>query len=112
MGYIAMALKIDKKKTAQDSRLNVRLAPDLKARIRRAATVLGQDLTEFAVSTLNDRAIEVLEEHETLILSDAERRAFLDILAGDAPAPTKKALAAAKRYKSGTKKGAIYEFTD
>ncbi len=106
-----MALTIEKK-DARDSRLNVRLDPDLKARIRRAATVLGQDLTEFAVSTLNERAIEVLEEHETLILSEAERRSFLEILAGDVPAPTKTALAAAKRYKSGTKKGAIYEFSD
>lgn len=106
-----MALTIEKKE-ARDSRLNVRLDPDLKARIRRAATILGQDLTEFAVSTLNERAMEVLEEHETLILSEAERRAFLEILSGDVPAPTKKALAAAKRYKSGTKKGVIYEFSD
>lgn len=106
-----MSLAIEKK-TSTNSRLNIRLTPDLKARIRRAATVLGQDLTEFAVSTLNDRAVEVLEEYDSLVLSEAERRAFLDILAGDAPAPTKRALESAKKYKGGVKKGVSYEFAD
>lgn len=106
-----MALTIEKK-NAHKSRLNVRLAPDLKARIRRAATVLGQDLTEFAVSTLDERAKEVLEEHESMILSESERRAFMDILAGDPPSPTKRALEVAKKYKSGKKKGVVYEFAD
>lgn len=106
-----MSLTIEKK-TGTNSRLNVRLTPDLKARIRRAATVLGQDLTEFAVSTLNDRAVEILEEYDSMVLSENERRAFLDILAGDAPAPTKRALESAKKYKSGVKKGVSYEFAD
>jgi len=106
-----MALTTEKKNT-RESRLNVRLASDLKARIRRAANVLGQDLTEFAVSTLDERAKEVLEAHDSMILSENERRAFLDILAGDPPAPTKKALAAAKKYKSGERKGVVYEFAD
>jgi len=109
--FTLMARTIEKK-NAHKSRLNVRLAPDLKARIRRAATVLGQDLTEFAVSTLDERAKEVLEEHESMILSESERRAFMDILAGDPPSPTKRALEVAKKYKSGKKKGVVYEFAD
>ena len=100
------------KNIAATSRLNVRLSPEVKSRITRAANILGQDLTEFASSTLNEKAVEVLERYETLTLSEKEYRAFLDILSGDVPEPTEESLEGAKKYKRGVRKGAIYEFTD
>ena len=102
---------VETKKPAQ-SRLNVRLSSTVKMKIARAAHILDQDLTEFAISTLNDRAIEVLEQHEAFELSEKQRQAFFDILDGVPPKSTQKALEAAERYKSGTIKGPVYEFED
>lgn len=78
---------VEAKKPAE-SRLNVRLSSNVKMRIARAAHILDQDLTEFAVSTLNDRAVEVLEKHEAFELSESQRQAFFDILDGVSPKPT------------------------
>lgn len=103
---------IDKKSVSVQSRLNVRVPQDIKARIARAASIVGQDLTEFTVSTLNDRAVKVLEEHEAFVLTERERQAFFAILDGPLPEPTEKSLEATARYKRGIRKGAVYEFTD
>src|SRR5437016_13030967 len=62
------------------SRLNVRLSPEVKDRIVRAASILGQDLTGFAAATLNDRAEEVLEQYFTLELTREEHKFFMDFL--------------------------------
>lgn len=104
--------RVQEKNTAVTGRLNVRLSADVKLRVTRAANILGQDLTEFAVSTLNEKAVEVLERYESLKLSEKEYKAFLDILSGEVPEPTKKSLEAAKRYKRGVRKGAVYESAD
>lgn len=102
---------VEVKKQAQ-SRLNVRLSSSVKMKIARAAHILDQDLTEFAISTLNDRAVEVLEQHEAFELSESQRQAFFDILDGVQPKSTKRAVDAAERYKSGVIKGSVYEFED
>ncbi len=96
----------------EHSRLNIRLSPEIKSRIARAASIVGQDLTEFTISTLNDRALKILEEHEAFVLAESERLAFLEILSGPVPEPTKKSLKAAAKYKRGVRKGVVYEFAD
>jgi len=107
-----MGIVLEKKSRPQ-SRLNVRLSPEVKARIARAAHILGQDLTEFASITLNSRADEVIAENEEFALSEKDRRAFLDILSGDFEwQPSEKSLKLASEYKRGTKKGQTYEFAD
>ncbi len=101
------------KENVTSSRLNVRLSPEIKARITRAAHILGQDLTEFASIALNERADEVIAKNEEFTLSEADRQAFLDILSGDFDRePTEKSLKLAAEYKRGTKKGQTYEFAD
>ena len=102
----------EKKSVSIHSRLNVRVPQDIKARIAQAASIVGQDLTEFTVSTLNERAVKVLEEHEAFVLTENERRAFLDILAAPVPEPTKRSLEAAAIYKRGVRRGPVYEFAD
>ncbi len=94
------------------SRLNVRLSPEIKERITRAAHILGQDLTEFTADTMNQRAVEVLDENEMFQLTETERRFFLNFLEGEPPKPTKRALASASKYKQGKDNGLTYEFED
>jgi len=46
-----------------DARLNFRLSSELKQTIEQAAAVLGQSVSEFAVSTLVEFARKVLQEN-------------------------------------------------
>lgn len=107
--YMAM---LKKRAVTVQSRLNVRVPPEIKSRIAKAASMVGQDLTEFTISTLNDRAVKVLEEHEAFVLTESERRAFLDILAAPIPDPTERARESAARYRRGSRDGVVYEFAD
>ena len=104
---------VKNKNTSQQSRLNFRLAPEIKARVARAATVVGQDLTEFAVATLSQKADEVLEKHDRVLLGSDDYQFFLDALsAADAGKPSKKSNKAADEYRRGTRKGARYHLAD
>ena len=67
-----------------DARLNVRLDPTVKSTIAEAASVLGQSLTDFAVSTLVQRSRRVLEEERVTRLSNRDRDRFLALIDGDA----------------------------
>ena len=104
---------VKSKSMPENSRLNFRLAPEIKSRVVRAATIVGQDLTEFAVSTLSQKADEVLEKHDNLLLGTAEYQFFLDALsATKTRKPSKKSIKAADKYRQGIRKGARYQLAD
>jgi uncharacterized protein (DUF1778 family) len=101
------------KTVSEQSRLNFRLSPEIKARVARAAGVIGQDLTEFAVATLNQRAVEILDKHDCMLLGSEDYRFFLDALADDeAREPSEKSRKAAERYAGGKRKGVRYHLAD
>ena len=82
--------------TSANSRLNFRLTPEIKSRVPRAAAVVGQDLTKFAVAALSEKADEVLERHDNLLLGSADYQFFLDVLSERKPRkPSKKSQQAA-----------------
>ena len=66
--------------TAHNVRLDVRLAADHKNLIEQAASLLGQSVSAFAVSTLVTEAARVVEESTALRLSNRDRDAFLGAL--------------------------------
>ncbi len=107
-------MPVTKNKTVGgQSRLHFRLAPEIKTRIARAATVVGQDLTEFAVSTLSQKADEVLEKHDNVLLGSADYQFFLDVLSqAEIGKPSKKSGKAADKYRRGTRKGARHNLAD
>ena len=95
------------------SRMNFRLASDVKARIARAAALTGQDLTEFAVAALSEKADETIEKHESVFLSRSEYNFFLGVLDGSQDSePSEKSLATAERYRLGKKEGVRYRVAD
>lgn len=97
----------------EQSRLNFRLAPEIKARVARAATIIGQDLTEFAVATLSQRADEVLARHDNMLLSSEDYQFFLDSLSVTETAePSEKSRKAAAKYRGGRLKGVRYHLVD
>ena len=69
------------------SRLEVRLTPEQKALLDRAAHVSGQGLSGFALSTLTERALAILAAHEERTLSARDWASFLEVLDDDTPPP-------------------------
>jgi len=107
-----MLVTKEKPSTTQN-RLNVRLSREVKDRVARAASILGQDLTEFASVALNDRAEEVIERHTLLELSREDHKFFLDFMAREdvhEPSETERELV--REHKKGIRKGLKYEFID
>lgn len=101
------------KKASSQSRLNFRLAPEIKKRIARAAALTGRDLTEFAVAALNEKAEEVLERHDHLLLVSKDYHFFLDALSvKDAPKPSNRSIRTAENYRKGKRKGVRYHLAD
>ena len=74
----------NKAKITQDSvrveRLGFRLDEQTKDLIERAAYLECRKVTEFCVAVLADAARRTIAEHETLILSDLDRKVFFDTL--------------------------------
>lgn len=90
---------VNEKKTqiSDKDRMQFRLDPKIKARVARAAAITGQGLTDFAVSTLTEKADQILARHETILLTRDEYSFFLNALAEDRK-PSKRSRSAAKRY--------------
>jgi uncharacterized protein (DUF1778 family)/uncharacterized protein (DUF433 family) len=80
-----------KKVPTQDTdRMNFRLDPEIKARMARAAAITGQELTDFAVSTLSEKASEILERHDNITLDSRDYSFFMNALADDQIRPSEK----------------------
>jgi uncharacterized protein (DUF1778 family) len=106
---VKTALNQDKRQ----SRMNFRLAPEVKDRVARAAALAGQDLTEFAVIALSEKANEIIERHDNLILESEDYGFFLAALDDDrSTEPSERSLKAAARYRRGRRKGVRYEAAD
>lgn len=83
---------------AKTERLNLRTTSTQNTLIRRAATLKGQNVTDFVLSSAIDNAKRAIDEFEQMSLNMRDRVAFVDALLNP-PAPTAKALVAAARYK-------------
>ncbi len=104
---------VKSKTVSEQSRLNFRLASEIKARVAKAANLIGQDLTEFAIATLNQRAVEILEKHDSILLESEDYRFFLNALDETEPAePSSKSQEIADKYRRGIRKGVRYNLAD
>jgi uncharacterized protein (DUF1778 family) len=79
---------------AKKERLELRVAASAKQLIRRAMAVSGLTAGDLAY----EGARRVLDEHERMVLTGADRDAFLDALLNP-PAPTAKLIAALRRHR-------------
>jgi len=103
--------RVRKVKTSGKDRMHFRLDPKIKERVSRAAAITGQGLTDFAVSALIERADEILERYESVLLNDEEYQFFLNAL-DDTRKPSRRSRTAAARYRRGSRKGGRYHFAD
>jgi uncharacterized protein (DUF1778 family) len=83
-----------KKREYKSERLELRLAPSAKKLIRRAMAVTGLAAGDLAY----EGARRVLDEHERMVLTGADREAFLEAIMSP-PAPSAKLVAALRRHR-------------
>lgn len=102
-----MSTNKNKKEVMAVDRMNFRLSPEIKTKIVRAAAITGQQLTDFAVSTLNEKASQILEQYNNITLNSEDYSFFLNTLAEDKE-PSKHSLEAAARYRQGQRRGVTY----
>lgn len=93
-----MATSTRRKQTAdhelKKERIELRVAPSAKLLIQRAMAVSGLTAGDLAY----EGARRVLDEHERMVLTGADRDAFLDAVMNP-PKPTEKLLAALRRHR-------------
>lgn len=79
----------------ENNRMNLRLRPDQKATLLRAAALRNTDLTDFVLQPALREAQAVIEAAEHLRLSERDSARVLDLLENP-PAPNTKLRAAAQ----------------
>lgn len=90
-----------KGKRSPTPRIDARVSPEVKERIRYAAELQGRNMTDFMVATLVEAANRTIEEHHILRLSIEDSRVFADALLKP-PKPNEALIRAAKRWVKRT----------
>lgn len=75
-------------------RLSLRVSPEAKAMLLRAALLRNTDLTDFVMQSSLREAREVIREAEVMRVSDSSHRQLLDLLENPPP-PNARLVAAA-----------------
>jgi uncharacterized protein (DUF1778 family) len=88
--------------TAQEhqktARLEARITAEQKALVERAAAYQGRSVSDFVVTTVQEAAKAVIQEHEVLRLNASQSRAFVESLLNP-PEPTAALQQAAEEYR-------------
>ncbi|MHB0981606.1 MAG: type II toxin-antitoxin system TacA family antitoxin [Thermoleophilia bacterium] len=80
------------------ARLEIRLRPEQKELLERAAALQGASLTDFATASLETAAAHVVRRHQTIVLSALDSRAFFEALFNP-PQPDKRLVNALERHR-------------
>jgi uncharacterized protein (DUF1778 family) len=78
-----------------NKRMNLRLRPEQKATLMRAAALRNTDLTDFVLQLALREAKAVIEEAERITLSERDTRLWLELL-DNPPKPNRRLIAAIK----------------
>lgn len=93
---VAVALLKEARKTRE--RIDVRLRPEQKTYIERAAGIRGISVTDFIIQNALENATRTIRDHETWMLERPDAELFFATLI-DPPAPGARLRRSAKRYK-------------
>lgn len=89
---------------SKSERLSVRIRPNSKTLLERASFLSGRSLSDFIVDSAIREAERTIDAHGRIALDREQSRAFADALL-DPPAPTEKAVRAARRHKKRIGRG-------
>lgn len=87
---------------SKKERLEARLTPEQKKYIEHAARIKGTSVSDFVVSSAQETAVRTIREYEVLTLNEQAREVFANALLNP-PAPGRRLVAAARRYKQRAK---------
>ena len=91
---VAPAPRQNAPRELKKERIELRVAASAKDLIRRAMAVSGLTAGDLAY----EGARRVLDEHERMVLTGADREAFLDAV-GNPPQPSERLIAALRRHR-------------
>jgi uncharacterized protein (DUF1778 family) len=94
----AILAHLPKKVPRVRGRIDVRLRPDQKTFIEKAAAIQGISVTEFILQNALENAMRTIREYETWTLERSDAELFLATLLNP-PAPGTRLLRAAAQYK-------------
>lgn len=80
------------------ARFNFRTTERIKQTVERAAALLGQDTSTFAIDAAYNRAVETIQAHEVTHLKPEDHQAFFEALE-QTPVPADKLRTAFARHK-------------
>lgn len=86
------------------ARLEARITKQQKALFMRAAQLAGLSLTDFVVTSAQERASRTLRDHDAMVLGDRDSKAFVAALL-TAPEPSTRLRKAVQRYKARQQRG-------
>ena len=66
--------------TPESARINLRTSPEAKALIERAAALVGTTVSSFMLLNAYEAAQRLVAQHDSLVLSDRDRDAFLAVM--------------------------------
>jgi uncharacterized protein (DUF1778 family) len=89
--------EVNKKGHISD-RIGMRLSSELKQKIQTAAQIKGVPVAGFVKAVLDEAADLAIKQHEFIKLTLRDRETFVKALLNPGE-PSKRAIAAAKRYK-------------
>jgi uncharacterized protein (DUF1778 family) len=85
--------------TTRTERIDLRITSELKRLVEQAATLCGVTTSSFITETVLKRSREVIQEAETIRLSNRDRDIFLALLNDETTQPNAAMLRAAERHK-------------
>lgn len=84
----------------KNARFDTRLSNDQKVFFERAAMLGGyRNLTDFVIATLQEKAKEIISDHERILASKKDSELFFDAIMNP-QTPNNKLSEAAKEYKA------------
>ncbi len=75
-----MAIATNKQATPTQERINLRLRPDTKQKIERAASFEGKNVSQFILASALSHAEKTIQEHEVITLNALDSEAFFNAL--------------------------------
>jgi len=93
----------EKKTVGRGDRLEARVNPELKRLFQRAADLQGVTFSDFLISSVRQAALQTVQEHELIQLSERDSLLFTRALLSP-PAPSARLKAAARRYRKAVSK--------
>jgi uncharacterized protein (DUF1778 family) len=88
----------DTNKVSKTARLEARVTIEQKQLMERAASLRGQNLTEFMISVLAEAATQTIKDSEFIELTDRDRKIFAEALLNPSP-PSNQSILDTNWYK-------------